>query len=415
MKWVWGWVAEGVQKPKWTRWKRKGGQGNLRREDQERTPNPTQAPATPPCSSSLQPPICFSFWRKYKERALTCQCFCFLLQWPFSSLLGHISRSRWNITWPVKVSPCAPQLSAGCNFIITLISPRNSTWKAGPGFVHVSTGGAQQSSRHREEIHSVLSAGWVKGRTPRLWAAAPLRSHHNDQAVVTPAGLDPHLGADSGALLPVFPRQNFRPLATALMYLPGKEPGLQGRACRAQGCTSRDRQRRAQKGQRQLCVAKASKSNTHHETEQACLSFTISQRLLKLLSLESMMPSNHLILCHSLLLLPSIFPSIRVFFNESALHIRWPKYWRFSISPSNEYSGLISFQIDWFDLLAVKVTFKSFLQDLSLKASILLRSLWSNSHIRTWLLEKSQLWLYRPLLALAKWCLCFLICCLDLS
>ena len=138
--------------------------------------------------------------------------------------------------------------------------------------------------------------------------------------------MDPHLGADSGALLPVFPKQNFRPLTRALMYLPGKEPGLQGRACRVQGCTSQDRQRRAQKGQRQLRVAKASKSNTRHETEQACLSFTTSQSLLKLLSLESMMPSNHLSLCHSLLLLPSIFPSIRVFFNESALHIRWPKY-----------------------------------------------------------------------------------------
>ena len=99
-----------------------------------------------------------------------------------------------------------------------------------------------------------------------------------------------------------------RPLTRALMYLPGKEPGLQGRACRVQGCTSQDRQRRAQKGQRQLRVAKASKSNTRHETEQACLSFTTSQSLLKLLSLESMMPSNHLSLCHSLLLLPSIFP-----------------------------------------------------------------------------------------------------------
>ena len=83
---------------------------------------------------------------------------------------------------------------------------------------------------------------------------------------------------------------------------------------------------------------------------QASLSFTISQHLLKLV------PSNHLILCHSLLLLPSIFPSIRIFSNESALHIRWPKYWSFSfsISPSNEYSGLISIRIDWFDLLAVQ-------------------------------------------------------------
>ena len=85
---------------------------------------------------------------------------------------------------------------------------------------------------------------------------------------------------------------------------------------------------------------------------QASLSFTISQSLLKLMSIESVMPSNRLILCLPLLLLPSIFPSIRVFFNELTLHIRQPKYWSFSISPSNEYSGLISFAIDWFDLLA---------------------------------------------------------------
>ena len=85
---------------------------------------------------------------------------------------------------------------------------------------------------------------------------------------------------------------------------------------------------------------------------QVSLSFTISQNLLKLKSTESMMPSNHLILCRPLLLLPSIFPSIRVFSNESALHIRWLKYWNFSISPSYEYSGLISFKIDWFDLLS---------------------------------------------------------------
>ena len=80
------------------------------------------------------------------------------------------------------------------------------------------------------------------------------------------------------------------------------------------------------------------------------------------------MPSNHLILCHPLLLLPSIFPSIRVFSNESVLHIRWPKYWSFSISPSNEYSGLISFRIDWFDLFAVQKTLKSLLQHHSSKA-----------------------------------------------
>ena len=97
---------------------------------------------------------------------------------------------------------------------------------------------------------------------------------------------------------------------------------------------------------------------------QASPSFTIFQSLLKLMSIESVMPSNHLILCHPLLLLPSIFPSIRVFSNESALHIRWPKYWSFSFSmcPSNEYSGLISFRVDWFDLLAVQGTLKNLLQ-----------------------------------------------------
>ena len=94
---------------------------------------------------------------------------------------------------------------------------------------------------------------------------------------------------------------------------------------------------------------------------QASLSITNSWSLLRLMSIESVMPSNHLILCHPLLLLPSIFPSIRIFSNESALRIRWSKYWSFSfnISPSNEYSELISFRIDWFDLLAVQGTFKS--------------------------------------------------------
>ena len=95
---------------------------------------------------------------------------------------------------------------------------------------------------------------------------------------------------------------------------------------------------------------------------QASLSFTISQSLLKLMSIELMMPSSHLIFCRPLLLLPSIFSNIRVFSNESALAIRWPKYWSFSISPSNECSGLISFRIDWFDLLAVQGTLKSLLQ-----------------------------------------------------
>ena len=99
---------------------------------------------------------------------------------------------------------------------------------------------------------------------------------------------------------------------------------------------------------------------------------TISRSLLKLMSIDSAMPSNHLILCRPLLLLPSIFPSIRVFSNESVLHIRWPKYWSFSfsISPANEYSGLISSRMDWLDLLAVQGTRKSLLQHHSSKASI---------------------------------------------
>ena len=106
---------------------------------------------------------------------------------------------------------------------------------------------------------------------------------------------------------------------------------------------------------------------------QASLSITNSQSLLKLMSLASVMPSKHLILCHSLLLLPSIFLSVRLFSNESALRIRWPKYWSFSFSfsSSKEYSGLISFRIDWFDLLAVQGTLKSLLQHHSSKASIL--------------------------------------------
>ena len=104
---------------------------------------------------------------------------------------------------------------------------------------------------------------------------------------------------------------------------------------------------------------------------QASLSITNSQRLLKLMSIELVMPSNHLILCCPLLLSPSVFPSIRVFSNESALHIRWPKYWSFSISSSNEYSGLISFRMDWLDLLAVQGTLKSLLQHHSSKTSIL--------------------------------------------
>ena len=109
---------------------------------------------------------------------------------------------------------------------------------------------------------------------------------------------------------------------------------------------------------------------------QASKSFTISWSLPKFMSIESVMPSNHLILCHPLLILPSVCPSVRVFPTELALGLRWPKYWSFSfsITPSNEYSGLISFKTDWFDLLAVQMTFKSLLQPHSSKASILWHS-----------------------------------------
>ena len=120
---------------------------------------------------------------------------------------------------------------------------------------------------------------------------------------------------------------------------------------------------------------------------QASLSITKSWSLLKLMSVESVMPSNHLMLCRPLLLPPSIFSIIRVFANESVLRIRWPKYWSFSfsISPSNEYSGLISFRIDFFDLLAVQGTLKSLLEHHSSKASILTHSVFFivNSHIHT--------------------------------
>ena len=125
---------------------------------------------------------------------------------------------------------------------------------------------------------------------------------------------------------------------------------------------------------------------------QASLSITNSRSLLKLMPIESVMPSSHLILCHLLLLLPLIPPSIRVFSNESTLHMRWPKYWSFSfsISPSNEHPGLISFRMDWLDLLAVQGTLKSLLQHHTSKASIFGAQLssQSNSHIHTWPLEK---------------------------
>ena len=120
---------------------------------------------------------------------------------------------------------------------------------------------------------------------------------------------------------------------------------------------------------------------------QASLSFMIFQSLCKFMTIESVMQSSHLILCCPLLLLPAIFPSIRDFSNESSVCIRWTKYWRFSISPFSEYSGLISFRIDWFDLLAVQGTLKSLLQHHNIKASIFRcsASLWSTSHIYTWL------------------------------
>ena len=150
---------------------------------------------------------------------------------------------------------------------------------------------------------------------------------------------------------------------------------------------------------------------------EASLSFTISWNLLKFMSIELLMPSNHLILCCPLLLLPSILPRIRVFSNELALCIRWPKYWSFSfsINPSNEYSGLISFRIDGLISLLSKGLSRVFFNTTVQKHQFFRTqlSLWSSSHNHTWLLEKSQLWLDRPLLA--KLCLCFLICCLGLS
>ena len=123
---------------------------------------------------------------------------------------------------------------------------------------------------------------------------------------------------------------------------------------------------------------------------QTTLSSTISQSLFKLMSIELVTQSKHFILCHTLFRLPLTFLSIRVFSNESALHIRWPKYWSFSfsINPSNEYSGLFSFRIDWFDLLAIQGTLESLLQHHSLKASIQRSAFFMpNSHIHTRLLE----------------------------
>ena len=124
------------------------------------------------------------------------------------------------------------------------------------------------------------------------------------------------------------------------------------------------------------CLVVSDSATPWTAARQASLSITNSRSLLKLMSIKLVMPSNHLILCCPLLLLPSTFPSIRVFSNESALCIRWPEYWRFSfsISPSNEYSGRISFRMDWFDLLAFQGTLKSLLQHHSSKGSILWHS-----------------------------------------
>ena len=150
---------------------------------------------------------------------------------------------------------------------------------------------------------------------------------------------------------------------------------------------------------------------------QPSLSSVIFQSFLKLMSTESMTLSNHLILCHSLLHLPLVFPAIRVFSNQLALHIRWPKYWSISFSniPSNKYSGLISFRIDWLDLLAVQKTLKSLLWHHNLKTSIH----WflaffvvqiSHQYMTPGKTIASTIWIL-----LAKWCLCFLICCLGWS
>ena len=150
---------------------------------------------------------------------------------------------------------------------------------------------------------------------------------------------------------------------------------------------------------------------------QASLSVANSWSWLKLMSIESVMPSNHLILCHSLLLLPSIFLSIRVFSNESVLRIRWPKYWSFSfsISPSNEYLGLIFFRIDWLDLLALQGTLKSLLQHHSSKASILQRLAFLIVQLSHPYMTTGKTIALPSRTLFAKWCLCFLICCLGLS
>ena len=138
---------------------------------------------------------------------------------------------------------------------------------------------------------------------------------------------------------------------------------------------------------RQLWMASLTQWTRVNAARQASLSLTISQNLIKFISVESIMPSNHLIHCHPILLLSPIFPSIRVFSNELALRITWPKYWSFlfSISPPNEYSGLISFRMDWLDLLAVQGTLKSLLHIINQKDQFFgtQPSLCSNFHILT--------------------------------
>ena len=163
----------------------------------------------------------------------------------------------------------------------------------------------------------------------------------------------------------------------------------------------------------------------HTIAQQAPLSSTIPYSLFKFMSIGLVILSNHLVLCYPLLLLPSIFPRTRVFCNESTLHIRWPKYWSFSfsISPSNEYSGLVSFRIDWFDLLALHGTLKSLLQHCNLKASIFQCSSFfvvhfSHLYMTTRKTTALTIWLWLltvSLTLLAKWCLCFLIWFLGLS
>ena len=150
---------------------------------------------------------------------------------------------------------------------------------------------------------------------------------------------------------------------------------------------------------------------------QASLSITNPQGLLKLMSIESVIPSDHLILCRPLLLLTSVFPSIRVFSNESVLCIRWPKYcsFSFSITPSNEYSGLISFRMDWLDLLAVQGNLKSLLEHHSSKASILQCSPFFIVHLSHPYMTTGKTIALTRWTFVRNWCLCFLVYCLHLS